>query len=379
MWGRILTLSSLQLLVAMAIVTRDGDGNRMAEFPRQPTRSVDEMLNGAEWNEDEAGVLLGAMATMLSVKGATAQQRVMVAQVEKRLGRRMSGLRPLDALCTLSHSKQQIAMQLLICLSCFREELAEDDLRTLTLLNRKLKLKSPWVQTLALGRSGKTTRASLSIGRRSPDARALMQIVWREEGLLGLLRAMRNSSGKGPANHRVAAKYQSLDSMPAGTLGNAFFRHMKERKLALPGEPGGIIEQGLQHDMMHVVTGFDTDPKGESRLAAYYFGALTRHPIKGADPFALIMVALMTFQLGYKIGPAFVGAEHGAVDPAELFSIYELGQKVSFNVLTEWKIADDFAVPLAQVRQRFGLDAEGGVAMLAGEQQGREAKPLAVG
>ncbi len=337
------------------------------------------MLNGAEWNADEADLMLGAMATMLETKGASAQQRVMVAQVEKRLGRSMSGLRPLDGLCTLSQSKQQVAMQLLICLSSFRNELAEDDLRALTLLNRKLKTKSPWVQTLALGRAGKTTRATLSIGRRSPDARALMQTVWREEGLLGLLRAMRNSSGNGPANPKIAAKYQSLDSLPADTLGSAFFRHMKQRKLALPGEPGGIIEQGLQHDMMHVVTGFDTDAKGESRLAGFYFGALTRHPIKGADAFALIMVALMTFQLGYKIGPAFVGVEHGVVDPEELFSIYDLGHQVSFNLLTEWKIADDFAVPLAQVRQRFGLAAEGGVAMLAGQQQGRGARPLAVG
>jgi hypothetical protein len=212
-------------------------------------------------------------------------------------------------------------------------------------------------------RAGRGTRATLAMANLAPDGKALLRIVWKEKGLLGVLRAMRSANGKSPPISEVSARYAALGQLPQDTLGFAFHAHMRTRTLPMPGEAGGLIEQAMHHDLMHVVTGCDTDARGEGRLAGFYAGATTRHPVKGADPFTFVMVALMTFQLGYKVGPSFVGTELGVVDPVELFSGIEVGVRVPHSPITDWRFQDDFATPLVEVRRRFGLHPEGMLAM----------------
>ena len=70
-----------------------------------------------------------------------------------------------------------------------------------------------------------------------------------------------------------------LASMPAGTLGGAFGRHMVEAGLdpaAIPTLPSNdeleLMDAHLYetHDVWHVVTGFGTDVAGELGLQAFY-------------------------------------------------------------------------------------------------------------
>ena len=70
----------------------------------------------------------------------------------------------------------------------------------------------------------------------------------------------------------------------------------------------------------------------------------------------------MTFQLGYDVGPTFVGARRGVVDPRELLRFIELGGRVPFDLLRDWRFEDDFSRPLREVRQRFGFHADGAMA-----------------
>jgi hypothetical protein len=71
------------------------------------------------------------------------------------------------------------------------------------------------------------------------------------------------------------------------------------------------------------------------------------------------MVGLLTFHLGYSVGPTFVGAERGVIDPAELLAFIELGSRVPFDVIQAWRFEEDLDKPLAEVRARFGLSPAG--------------------
>jgi hypothetical protein len=320
------------------------------------------MIVQEAWSKPDATKLLGVLKGWVGSTEATAQQKLLLELLRERT--HIEEAPPLEAhqIESLSSEQRETAVRLLIALSCFRSSVADEDLLKLKRINKLLKSPLPWVQTLAYGKAGRTTLASMAIARKSPDAVSLMRQVWKRDGLFGVLKAMRSTSGKSPLEPKVAARYVALGELPKDTLGYAFFQHMRTRSLKLPGEAGGVPEFGLQHDLMHVVTGFDTDAKGESRLASYFFGAISKNPIKGADPFAFIMVALMTFQLGYKIGPSFVSAEIGVVDPKEMFSCFDVGRKLSFDFLSEWDMQTDLMRPIAEVRQKFGMHADGGMA-----------------
>lgn len=318
------------------------------------------------WKSEEAMLLLGAAHGFLASAPATPKQRALLEVVARRVGLdAVPPPVPPAGLTSLGLSERTEAIRLLLMLTCLGEEVRASHLDELAKLNRALKQKPSWPQTLRLGQRGQTTRATLALGRWAPDARALLRLVWRDEGLFGVLRAMRSAQGKGPPNPAVAARYAKLEKLPADTLGAAFWNHMRTRKLPMPGEAGGLPERGLHHDLMHVVTGLDTDARGEGRLAGVYTGATSRHPIAGADPFTFVMVALMTFELGFKVGPSFVGAERGVIEPAELFALIDVGGGVAINVISDWRFQDDFERPLGEVRRDLGLHPDGAMAMIS--------------
>ena len=324
------------------------------------------MMLQTTWVGEEAAVLMAVMQGWFEGQSPGLRQRQLLAEVSQRCSPENTGVKvgTRDALSALDELHRREALRLLLVLTCLGDTLDDAQLTRLEQLNRQFKQPTSWPTTVKLGRDGKVKRATLQLGRWAPDGKALLPAVWKEGGLFGVLSALRSAQGKGPANPKIAARYEALEGLPGDSLGRAFFEHMKSRSLPMPGQKGGLPEPAMHHDLMHVITGFDTDARGEGRLAGFYAGMATRHPVKGADPFAFIVVGLMTFHLGFKVGPSFVGAETGVIEPHEMMTFIELGHRVPFSVFTEWKFADDFAMPLSAVRQNFGLHADGALAML---------------
>lgn len=65
----------------------------------------------------------------------------------------------------------------------------------------------------------------------------------------------------------------ALRSLPTGTLGHAWVRHLDETGL----EPFCEGSRRLQlHDGLHVLTGYGTDPMGEAEVQAFLMGAKFR-------------------------------------------------------------------------------------------------------
>lgn len=322
------------------------------------------MMLQRAWKPDDASQVLGLMQTWAARKPSTSKQQAMLALASTKLGVSLSASPPNPQPEGLSAADRADAMRLVLVMACLQGALDDDDLRALGALNTQLGQKIPWPRILRHARDGHSTLATMAMGRLAPDGRALLRAVWRDEGVFGVLRAMRSAQGKGPSNPSIAARYDALGTLPADTLGFAFQAHMRNRKLPMPGERGSLPERAMHHDLMHVVMGCDTDARGEGRLAGIYAGMTSAHPIAGADPFTFVMVALMTFHLGYKVGPTFVGTELGVLDPTELVALIEVGSRIPINVITDWKFQDDFGRPLTEVRRSFGIDPRGALAMV---------------
>lgn len=315
------------------------------------------MLLNTSWEPGEASYVLGLLERW---GGQAPAQRAFLELARSRLAVQPSA----EATVTsLGPARRREVIELLMVLTCLGTEVTEAQLAALEKLNGQLRKPTVWPRIVRHASSGQGKRATMALAGLSPDGKALLRAVWKQGGVLGVVRALLSSVGRGPTNAALAARYEQLGALPPATLGHAFFTHMRSRKLPMPGEKGSLPEVAMHHDLMHVLTGFDTDARGEGRLAGFYAGATSRHPVEGGDAFAFVMVGLMTFHLGYDIGPTFVGAEHGVVDPRELLRFIELGHSVPFNVLTEWSFADDLSRPLREVRARFGLHPEGALAM----------------
>ena len=76
-----------------------------------------------------------------------------------------------------------------------------------------------------------------------------------------------------------------------------FFDDFQARKLAFPGERGGMPERTVHHDFMHIINRYGTDAAGECELAELYAGSTP------GDSFTFIGIALATFHLGMAVSP----------------------------------------------------------------------------
>jgi len=216
---------------------------------------------------------------------------------------------------------------------------------------RELGVVSPWSDLLGALRQRRVLAVKLALVRRAPDARRVLERVWREEGMLGLLRALLFVFG-GYQDAALAARYRALKDLPPGSFGRAVSDHFEARGLRFPGEKGGLPERMMHHDLLHVINGYDTDPAGECELAGFYAGCAT------ADAFTFIVIALATFHLGLPVSPAAVRPAHGEFVPRRVLAAFLRGRRLRVDVMGSWDYWSLLPFSLEQARTLLGLGGE---------------------
>jgi ubiquinone biosynthesis protein COQ4 len=158
---------------------------------------------------------------------------------------------------------------------------------------------------------------------------------------------------------RVSLDLARLQALPEGSLGRTFADHMIANGLdpaALPSRPAKDAGQFVRahlfetHDLWHVVTGFETDVAGELGLQAFYMAQL---PTRLAP---LLLAGGLLNTLVY----AF---EQRTVRMDSISRGWELGRRARSLFGVRWN--DLLALPLAEVRARFGIEAAAAPALAA--------------
>lgn len=171
---------------------------------------------------------------------------------------------------------------------------------------------------------------------------------WQEEGLRGIWNLVRVAiQGE---DEELAARYQALEHLPAGTLGRGYFDFMRSSGFALPGEKDSLPELIMFHDCNHVLGGYGTSEEEETQVAAFHAG------YRGHDKFGLMLFLLMQFHLGVQITPATEGVK-GHLKPDLVFKAFERGTHLNCDLIAEWDPRKDFEVPLDEIRARFNVPA----------------------
>jgi hypothetical protein len=75
----------------------------------------------------------------------------------------------------------------------------------------------------------------------------------------------------------LASRLRALHDLPPGTLGHAYIEFYRRNGLTLPGEDTHLPAHYVNHDMNHVITGYEPTAPGEVARSGFLFAANASH------------------------------------------------------------------------------------------------------
>lgn len=300
---------------------------------------------------------LGAMKAVALVNGRfDEEERVLLRAAARALGvdtapEAIAAVEPAALANAIADPTwRERALQALVVMALIDGEATADEAALIDRYAAALGVSDPRVKNLHQLVDGHLTRLRVDFFRRMPLPKKMLGQAWEAGGLPGVWKYLRANVGHGPVEPDVAWRYKKLGLLPEGTLGREFWKHMTERGFAFPGEPGGLPELAVHHDFTHVLTGYDTDPSGETQIAAFYAGYFRE------DPFAFLFMTLLMFHVGVHLAPNdAIVASKGHWDPAKIVLAIRRGAHVTVDMTAGWTPWDVVAKPLDEVRREYGL------------------------
>jgi hypothetical protein len=149
----------------------------------------------------------------------------------------------------------------------------------------------------------------------------------------------------------LAARYRALGSLPAGTLGREYWEQYQRNGYAFPGEPNGLNEAfATPHDCTHVLSGYDTSPRGELLVSTFTAAMHPSRPMEGH-----ILPVIFSWHLGIKINDV-AGSATGALDPREFWHAWARGAAVTEDLFApDWDFWGCVEETVAALQRRYGI------------------------
>jgi len=204
----------------------------------------------------------------------------------------------------------------------------------------------PVIPVLEAVQAGRTGKARFLTARRW--ARVFLGEAYRAEGLAGIVRFFAASFVKAAVNKDKLWSYKKLGLLPRGTLGRAFWEHMTERGFGMPGEPAGLPDAFVYHDVSHVLNGYGTDPAGEIQQGSFQGGN------RRDDGFFFVQFVLLQFHHGIRLTP-IARAEVGYFDPQAILWAIHRGASCPVDLTHGWNHWPLMPLALDEARRQIGL------------------------
>jgi hypothetical protein len=147
----------------------------------------------------------------------------------------------------------------------------------------------------------------------------------------------------------LAAKHEALGSLPEGTLGRGYWEIYHSNGYAFPGDPKGINAAFARpHDSTHVISGYDTAPRGEILVSTFTAGMHPKLPMEGH-----ILPVIFSWHLGIEINKV-AGSFRGAFDSEQFWTAWVRGSQMTVDLFSpDWDFWDHVETPVALLRQRY--------------------------
>jgi hypothetical protein len=153
----------------------------------------------------------------------------------------------------------------------------------------------------------------------------------------------------------LAERCKTLGALPEGSFGLAFYNHYRNNGYAFPGEPTGLNAGfGFPHDTAHVVSGYNTTPRGELLVSTFTAGMHPHFPMAGH-----ILPVIFSWHLGIQINPVAKSAQ-GALDPQEIWHAYAGGRTATIDTFAPgWDFWAYVETPLHALRRQWAIPEDG--------------------
>jgi hypothetical protein len=209
-----------------------------------------------------------------------------------------------------------------------------------------LDIEPTYVRTLRKFAEGHTTAVRFDLARRSWPRGKLAE-AWAQGGVRWLARTVATMA-KLKEDTVLADRYRALRRLPGDSLGGAYAAFMRNNGFPFPGEKGSGPELVLYHDLTHVLSGYGTDPAGETQVACFHAGARRK------DPFTFIFFVVLQFHLGVRMTPVAPG-QHGMFDPRKALLAVRRGAACKIDPTDGWDPWPLMDRPLDTLRAEYGI------------------------
>lgn len=153
----------------------------------------------------------------------------------------------------------------------------------------------------------------------------------------------------------LVERFDALGRMPEQTLGHAFWSHFEENNYAFPGDPRAVNAAfSVPHDSVHVLTGYDTKPRGEILVSTFTAAMHPKYPMAGH-----VLPVIFSWHLDVRINE-LAGDAAGALDPQEFWRAWAAGAATTVDTFSEgWDFWAYVETSLAELRERWSIPAGG--------------------
>ncbi len=170
----------------------------------------------------------------------------------------------------------------------------------------------------------------------------------------------------------LVARFDRLVDLPEDSLGNALFHHYKRNGYTWPGDPDGLAELwAINHDCLHLLSGYSTSAQGELLVAAFTGGQFDPH-VDFME--SHVLPTVMIYHLGIDINKGlnagdkarmeadpdwadnYEGNVHLGLDAATLWVAITNGRAMTENLYSgHWDFWAHAPEPLEDLRSRWSI------------------------
>lgn len=208
-----------------------------------------------------------------------------------------------------------------------------------------LGIDEPYIQEITEAVRGDVHRALADMTRRNLES--ITGEPWLTDDATAWFLPYRDDG----ADPILAARYRALSSFPPGSLGRAYWEHYEHNAYAFPGEATGLNEAfATPHDCTHLLSGYDTPPRGELLVSTFTAAMHPSRPMEGH-----ILPVIFSWHLGIKINDV-AGSAVGALDPQEFWHAWARGAEVTTDLFAPgWDFWGCAGESIAVLRERFNI------------------------
>jgi hypothetical protein len=246
-------------------------------------------------------------------------------------------------------SLREDAVKFLTVMTCIDDVPGPDKVEAVRRYAAALDVEAPYLHLLGLASDGHIQEALAEMTRLNMDS--ITNGKWAGGDANSWLLPY---VGQG-ADPVLASRFRALSKYPWNSFGHAFHHQFISNGYEFPGEAKALNAGfSVPHDSAHVISGYDTTPRGEILVSVFTSTMHKRLPM-GAHVLPVIFSWHLSIQINSVAGKAAT-----PMDPQNFWRAWSAGAASKVDTFaTDWNFWALAERPLAEVRTIFGVPAAG--------------------